>query len=266
MIGKIQNIKKKDDTMVFTLSKTMPAFANALRRAMMEAPVMAIDEVDFYENSSSLFDEFIAHRLGLIPLTTPKTYKLPQECCGGKCSKCSVILTLDESGPGIIYSKSLKSKDPEVKPVYNDIPIMKLASKQKLRLEAKAVLGHAGEHAKFQPGFITYKMTPVLEILETCDGCGECIKNCPQKILEIKAGKLKANDIEACMECRACVDACKNLGKSGIAVSHEKDEFLFTVESYGNLEPKAVLKQALEMLENKFDEFDQLLKEEQKEG
>lgn len=123
-------------------------FANALRRmAMSSVPAMAIDTVTFYENSSAMFDEYIAHRLGLVPLKTPK----------GCNEKDEVLFSLAEEGPKTVYSRDLKSSDKEIKVANDNIPIIKLAAGQTIRLDAKAALGKGSRSAKFQPCLATYK-------------------------------------------------------------------------------------------------------------
>lgn len=82
--------------------------ANTLRRIMIaEVPTLAIDLVEFHENSTVLNDEYIAHRLGLIPIKyqDPQTLRggdcnspflSHRECvCYERCRRCSVEFDLD---------------------------------------------------------------------------------------------------------------------------------------------------------------------------
>lgn len=158
---KIEILEKKGNSLKFVLEDSTPAFANTLRRIMIsEVPTLAVEEVDFFENDSALYDEVLAHRLGMIPITTDiKSYNITADCtCKGKgCSKCSVTLALSKKGPLTVYSGDLKSSDKEAVPADDKIPIVKLAEKQKLKLEATAFLGRGKDHAKWQPGIISYE-------------------------------------------------------------------------------------------------------------
>lgn len=135
------------------------AYANAIRRvAISQVPTMAIDDVVILENSSVMFDELVAHRLGLIPLKTDlDRYNMPEDCdCKNAlgCPKCRVLLVLDAEAIDrvrTVTSGDLISEDPESKPVNDNIPIVKLAPGQKIKLEAYARLGRGSEHAKWQP-------------------------------------------------------------------------------------------------------------------
>ena len=135
----------KANKVMFLLKGANAAYANSLRRAVLESvPAMAIENVEFRKNSSVLYDEMIALRLGLVPLTTDiKGYNLPSKCkCNGEgCASCQVKLTLKVEGPATVYSSDLKSKDPKIKPVFPGMPIVKLLKGQALEVEATAMLG-----------------------------------------------------------------------------------------------------------------------------
>jgi len=155
----IEVIESSDSRIRVRLKNIDRAYANALRRvAISQVPVMAIDDVVILENSSVMFDELVAHRLGLIPLKTDLVrYNLPEDCdCKSAlgCPKCRVLLVLDAEAtdrPRTVMSSDLVSEDPESRPVSGEIPIVKLAPGQRIKLEAYARLGKGSEHAKWQP-------------------------------------------------------------------------------------------------------------------
>ncbi len=158
---KIKVTEQAKDKISFALEDADVAFANAMRRVMMvEVPTMAIEFVDFHENSSAMYDEVIAHRLGLIPLTfDPKMFNLPNECaCEGKgCSQCQVYFVIEKAGPCVVYSVDMKSTEESVKPVDPGFPIVELLEGQNLKFDAIAQLGKGENHTKWQAAIAAYK-------------------------------------------------------------------------------------------------------------
>ncbi|MBD3387567.1 MAG: DNA-directed RNA polymerase subunit D [Candidatus Altiarchaeales archaeon] len=159
---KVTNFTKKGDVVEFDISGVDVAVLNAFRRTIVSGlPIMAMEKITFYNNSSILNDEILGHRIGLVPLTTDlKTYipRVDCTCKGEGCAKCTATLTLDVSGPGTLYSGDFKSTDENIKPAYEKIPLVKLLSEQKVKAEAEAVMGYGSEHVKWQPGVAGYEI------------------------------------------------------------------------------------------------------------
>ncbi len=222
---------------------------------------MAIENVTIYDNTSALFDEIIAHRLGLIPLPTRlDLLNFRDECvCKGKgCPNCTVHYTLSKEGECIVYSGDLRPEDPMWAVVDKNIPIVKLLKNQRLILEAEAELGIGKEHAKWQVVCgIGYKYYPIIEIdEEKCNLCNECVRVCPKNVLEIKRKKLVVKNIEDCSLCRSCAEVCK---RGAIKVRGDETRIIMQYETDGSLSAKEALKEALKILYKKYDELENVL-------
>ncbi len=255
----------------FVVSGVRPDLANALRRTLMtEVPKMAIETVEFHlgpirdedgkecESVSPLFDEIIAHRLGLVPVPTdPDLYVFKDQCtCNGEgCPNCTIMYSLNKKGPAEVYSGDLEplgGKELRVKDEL--IPIVKLGPKQALLIYASAELGTAQRHAKWQvTSGTSYRYYPTVTIdTAKCDVCEECIKACPRDVLAKKDGKIVVANLEDCILCSACINACH---KDAITTQGDDSKFIFEFETDGSLTARDTLRKALEILEKRFDDF-----------
>ncbi|MCD6403151.1 MAG: DNA-directed RNA polymerase subunit D [Candidatus Aenigmarchaeota archaeon] len=253
----IKILEKDDEKIKFRIKGIDYSLANLLRTVLsVEVPTMAIEWVDFHKNSSTLWDEIIAHRLGLIPLTfDPEYFNLPEECeCGGKgCTHCQVVLVLDKKGPCMVYSGDLKTTDERVKPVYDNIPIVQLFEGEELKFEAIAQLGTGRQHAKWQAAIVGYQNVPriVIDVSKAKEkGCLECVK----RLVGEKSGKVVIEDPELYDIATVCEERCPD---GVIKIQMKDDEFIFEVERACGLKAEEIISQAFKILEKKLKEFQQ---------
>jgi DNA-directed RNA polymerase subunit D len=250
---------KKVQKCSFILEDANPVIANTLRRTILEqVPTMAIEELEFTKNSSSLYDEIISHRIGLIPLSTDlKTYELPEKHPhnGAGNPKVELHLTLSSKGPCTVYSGDLQSKDPKVKPVFTKIPIVKLLKGQELEFDAIAVLGKGKQHMKWAPGHVWYKYRTVVEIKDN-QKAKELSESNPYK--EWRSPELDVT-AEANLKYPLPLTIMEE-NPSVFKVSYSDKDFVFYLESWGQLSCKEILLTAIEIVNEKLDLFDEQVK------
>ena len=87
----IEVIENKNNKLRFIVRGSNYTFINGLRRTIIsEVPSLAIEDIILVENTSPVLDEMIAHRLGLVPLTTPADeFTVASECTN--CEDACVI-------------------------------------------------------------------------------------------------------------------------------------------------------------------------------
>ncbi len=248
---------KKTERVTFLLKGATPAFANAIRRAMIESvPTMAIDTVEFRENSSVLYDEIMAHRLGMLPLTTDlKSYVLPAKCkCKGEgCNRCTLKMTLKAKGPCVVYASDIKSKDPKVKPAFGDMPIVKLLKGQELEIEITASLGQGKTHVKWSPCLAWYTYEPIITVNNDSPKMAECKNKLPPQVFD-KSGKIDKKLITGSL-----VDACDGVCPEVIKIEYNNENFVFSIEPWGQLSPKEIASAAADVLLESINEFEEKL-------
>jgi len=259
--------------------------ANALRRVMIaEVPTLSIDMVEIENNSSVLADEYIAHRLGLIPLQSSNvhTFKNARDCeCESYCTKCAVVfrIKVKHLGEGnlLVTSRDLKLEKPgeamgDVYPIHSNQPevniigetsilIVKLGRNQEFSARCIAKKGIGKEHAKWIPCAVaTFQLIPELTLDQvtmedlSTEQKQAFVKCCPTNVF----GYNKQTDAVSvenpldCTFCEECVYKAEDMGVPELVeIKDKKDNYIFTVESTGSLRPEEIVLNALTILKEK---------------
>ena len=259
---------QSENEIVFIVRDAEVPFINAIRRvAMVNVPKIAIEDVNIIRNDSAMFNEVLAHRLGLTPLVSDldalEGLSLPEDDDWGEYTN-GIMFHLNEVGPKVVYSKDLISSDSKIKPVYDTIPLVKLKDGEELNIEAVAKVGYGKEHAKWMPTTVcAYKQYPEITFNDDVEIDYDCAQACPRGILKSdrRSKKIKIVEehenspligVENCAMCKSCVRASDN---GYINVGFKPNDFIFRIETDGAMPPKEVLLKACDVLGEKADKF-----------
>jgi DNA-directed RNA polymerase alpha subunit len=103
-----------------------------------------------------------------------------------------------------------------------------------------------------------YKYKPVIEITKNPKNPESIAKICPQGVFEVKNKKLEVNkdNLLNCNLCEACVEA----SKGAVQLKENPQDFVFYIESWGQLKPKAIMKRAADEFSQKLGDFEKEVK------
>ena len=269
---KLKVLDAKPYFLKLLLEDVEPSYANALRRVLIaDVPKMAIEDVEFhlgpirgedgkeYESATPLFDEIIAHRLGLIPIPTDLTIYNPRENCpsckGEGCPNCTIIYSVNKRGPALVTSGDLEPiGDPKLRPMDANIPIVKLGGGQAMLVYATAILGTGKDHAKWQATHgVGYQYYPTLKAgTKSLDPLDPDVPFCTAHMTTTSVDEVP-NEIEAdCPTCKRFIETYKT---ETIKIGNDPGRILLQFETDGSLGAKDVLKAGLDILAKRFGEL-----------
>jgi DNA-directed RNA polymerase subunit D len=238
----MEKIEKKENQIIFK-GEIEESLANAIRRYLNRIPVLAIDEVEIIKNGSALYDEVVAHRIGLIPL---KMDKMVTEKSKGK-------LKLASKKEGFVNSGELKGN---VDVVYENIPITFLDKDQEIELVANAEAGKGIEHVKFSPGIMFYRNVTKTKIDKNL--LEELKKVCPDCNFEEKGDKIIITDDKA-KEVADLIEGIANKADKKAEVEIEKN-LIITLESFGQMDAKDMFTKSVDALKKDLAEVSKKIK------
>ena len=216
------------------------SLANAIRRSVGEIPILAIVEADIYKNDSALYDEIIAHRLGLVSL---KNQKMKDD------QSIEMKMKVKGKGEGTVALASELGEDV----VYPDTPIVLLGEGQEIELVARAKVGKGNDHAKFMSGLAFYKHLPKIKISGEGEKQTELVEIYPN-VFEMFGEKIKVKNAVACD-----LDQEDMKNYPGVSIDFD-DKLVFAIESWGQIDAKEIFTEACKDLKKNISKVAKAIK------
>lgn len=227
----METLNKTAEKYVFK-AEIEDSLLNSIRRYVGQIHIAAIDTVEIAKNDSPLYDETLAHRLGLVPLK--------------QNAKKEGKLKLTSQSKGFVYSGALKG-DFEV--VYDKMPITLLNEGQEIELTANIKLGKGQEHAKYSPGIMNYRQ--VSEIYTDKEVAEKIKSSVPNVEAKAKGDKILIMDDKE----KEIADICEGYAEKYNKAIEVKPtgEMIITIESFGQIDAKSIFTKAVEALKKDLD-------------
>ena len=255
------------------------SFVNSIRRSLVSmVPCLAIHEVDFhmgslgsyveeesgeekeYESISAMFNEIVAHRIGMLPIPTDeKTIEAFGDSIGDESNQPDIMYSLHKQGPCTVYSGDLEpvSGDTSLVIPESSIPLVKLAEGQAILIYAKAKMGTAKQHAKWQTAVAPrFYQAPTLTV-SSGKGSKTVISTVGKENFKKKG---KYHIIEDPVKAHEAIKKLEALwndedAQKAMNIKRNKTHFILEFETTGAMEAKLALEQALKSLDVHCKEF-----------
>ena len=255
------------------------SFVNSIRRSLVSmVPCLAIHEVDFhmgslgayvdeesgeekeYESISAMFNEIVAHRIGMLPIPTDeKTIEAFGDSIGDDSKQPEIMYSLHKQGPCTVYSGDLEpvNGDTSLTIPETSVPIVKLAEGQAILVYAKAKMGTAKQHAKWQTAVAPrFYQAPTLTV-SSGKGSKAVIDVAGKENFKKKG---KNHIIEDPVKAHEAIKKLESLwndedAQNAMTITRNKTHFILEFETTGAMEAKLALEQALKSLDTHCKDF-----------
>lgn len=264
----IRVTERTGERLEFDLINVDCSFANALRRILSsEVPTMAVKDVLLRDNESVFPDEFLAHRLGLVPLEAdPELFEFAS---GELDERNSLRFVLDarneDRDVASVYSDEIKWKPiGRQRETIGDVRfrggvlMFKLARGQRIQAEVVCTKGTGRMHAKWSPVCpATYRLMPLIEIGDVFDEDAHKLQRCfSPGVIDVRPcdGRMKAYVADARLDSMSREALRHEEFKGKVFIGRRSDHFMFTINSVF-LDPVYLLEKAVSILIGKSREL-----------